>query len=228
MADNSAIVPITVEFPAKPVYRVARKDKPLIGSRIRQRDSSTQSGNRFDLVDSSVIYCATQLRGSFAEVLSPFRKVPPARIVVDQNTDSSFMNHGGLPAAWRDGRSIFHIGCLEPLPFLDLEDPSSLAFLDGELGSIFLTLGVHMPLDIPLVRGSNRRLTRAISTWAANQTDDDGEYLYSGVRYMSRLGNWECWAIFEGTDIELLNTEAIDRTNPDLQAIAAIYQITVH
>lgn len=200
----------------------------LVGSKIREKDSRTQAGHRFDLLGSGVIYCATQLEGSFAEVLSPFRKIPSARIQIDQTLDSGFMNHGGIPAAWREMRSIFLIGCVEPLPFLDLEDPGTLSFLDHELANVLCEIEVNSPLDISLIRGNNRRLTRAISAWAANRMDEDGEFLYSGIRYKSRLGDWECWAIFEETEVKIMRTQEIKRTNPDLLAVANLYQLTIH
>lgn len=228
MASSHFSTPATVEFPAEPVYRIARTNNILVGSKIREKDSRTQAGHRFDLLDSSVIYCVTQLEGSFAEVLSPFRRTPSARIQIDQGIDSGFMIHGGIPAAWREIRSIFLIGCVEPLPFLDLEDPGTLSFLDHELANVLSEIEVNSPLDISLIRGNNRRLTRAISTWTANQMDEDGEFLYSGIRYKSRLGDWECWAIFDETEVKIMRTQEIKRSNPDLLAVADLYQLTIH
>jgi len=228
MASSHSSTPATVEFPAEPVYRIARTNNILVGSKIREKDSRTQAGHRFDLLDSSVIYCATQLEGSFAEVLSPFRRTPSARIQIDQSIDSGFMIHGGIPAAWREMRSIFLIGCVEPLPFLDLEDPGTLSFLDHELANVLSEIEVNSPLDISLIRGNNRRLTRAISTWAANQMDEGGEFLYSGIRYKSRLGDWECWAIFDETEVKIMRTQEIKRSNPNLLAVANLYQLTIH
>lgn len=138
------------------------------------------------------------------------------------------MNHGGIPAAWRETRSIFLIDCVDPLPFLNIEDPRTLSFLDYELANVLQEIGVNSSLDISLIRGSNRRLTRAVSVWAANQLDEDGEFLYSGIHYKSRLGDWECWAIFEETEVKIVETQEIGRTNPDLLAVANLYQLTIH
>ncbi len=138
------------------------------------------------------------------------------------------MNHGGIPAAWREMRSIFLIDCVEPLPFLDLEDPGTLSFLDRELATVLCEVEINSPLDISLIRGNNRRLTRAISAWAANQMDEDGEFVYSGIRYKSRLGDWECWAIFEETEVKIVRIQEIRRTNPDLLAVANLYHLTIH
>jgi len=228
MASSNPGTPATIEFPVEPVFRIARRNTLLEGSRIRKRDSVTQAGHRFDLLDSGVIYCATQLQASFAEVLSPFRRVPSARIHIDQKSDPEFMNQGGIPADWRETRAIFLINCVEPLPFLNIEDPKTLAFLDVALADELNEMGVYSALDIALVRGSNRRITRAVSAWTANQVDEEGAFIYSGIRYKSRLGDWECWAIFEETEMEIIKALEIKRTNLDLQFIAELFQLTIH
>lgn len=228
MANPRPSAPATVEFPERSVYRIAKTNALLGGSRIRERDSVTHAGHRFDLLDSGVIYCATQLQTSFAEVLSPFRRVPSTRINIDHEIDRGFMIQGGIPADWRKTRAIFLIDCVEPLPFLDIEDPQTLAFLDIDLAEELNEIGVYSPLDIALIRGSNRRITRAISAWAANQVDEEGAFIYSGIRYKSRLGDWECWAIFEETEMKIVKTLEIDRANPDLLVIAELFQLTIH
>jgi hypothetical protein len=228
MADFHHVAPLTIEFPTNPVYRVARRDHVLTGSKIRLQDSLSQAGHRFNLLSGRVIYCATQLQGSFAEVLSPFRQAPSSRNLVDYAVDVEYMNQGNLPANWRELRSILRITCVEPLPFLELENPKTLAYLDVMLATQLREFGVYSPLDISIIRGSDRRITRSIAAFISNQMDADGEFIYSGIRYFSRLGNWECWAIFEETDIEVVETREIKVSDPDLQTIAALYHLTIH
>lgn len=228
MADLHHVTPLTIEFPINPVYRIARNDQLLTGSKIRPQDSLSQAGHRFDLLSGGVIYCATQLQGSFAEVLSSFRRAPSARIHFNPDADVGFMNQGSLPANWRELRSILRVTCVEPLPFLELENPKTLAYLDVMLATQLCEFGFHSPLDVSMIRGSDRRITRAIATLVSNQMDSDGEFIYSGIRYFSRLGDWECWAIFEETDIEIVETRKIKVSDPDLSAIAALYQLTIH
>lgn len=162
MADSSTVTLLTVEFPINPVYRIARRNQLLTASKIRERDSASQAGHRFDVLNGGVIYCATQLSGSFAEVLSPFRRAPSSRIHFNHNVDSEFMSHGSVPANWRELRRILRIRCIEPLPFLDLENPKTLAFLDAELAKELHELGVYFPLDVSVIRGNDRRITRDI------------------------------------------------------------------
>jgi len=56
-------------------------------------------------------------------------------------------------------------------------------------------------------------LTRAIASWAYAAGDADGSQ-YSGIRYLSRLGEHECWAVFDGTPIIELERTTIELTNP--------------
>lgn len=42
-----------------------------------------------------------------------------------------------------------------------------------------------------------------------SQSDPTGEPLYSGIRYVSRLNNEECWAIFDGTGVVLVDEQRI-------------------
>jgi hypothetical protein len=53
-------------------------------------------------------------------------------------------------------------------------------------------------------------------------------YVASGIRYVSRLGNYECWAIFDGTEVETYETHSIELDDPDLQRIAQEYSRTLH
>ncbi|EPR75856.1 hypothetical protein ADILRU_1816 [Leifsonia rubra CMS 76R] len=83
-------------------------------------------------------------------------------------------------------------------------------------------------LDIATVRGPNRLLTRAIAEWAYSAKDDNDEFLYSGLRYESRLGPHECWALFSGTPIDLIEELTISKERTDLQVVARRYGLTVH
>jgi hypothetical protein len=228
MADLRRPIHRTVELPKDPIYRVAKNSASVAGSRIRAEDIESQAGNRFDLTNEGVVYCATHRQGSFAEVLKNLRRAPSLRISIDPMVDPGFMLEGGIPTDWRATRSIFSVVCDEPLPFLDIEDPETLAFLDAEMAVELGELGILIPLDIPAIRGPDRRLTRAISSWTASQRDVDGNFLYGGIRYVSRLGGWECWAIFEESDIHLTERMDIQRNDPDLLSIASLFQLTIH
>lgn len=45
---------------------------------------------------------------------------------------------------------------------------------------------------------------------------------------MSKHGEYECWAIFDGTEVELTNSEAIETTDSDMRAVADVFKLTIH
>lgn len=83
-------------------------------------------------------------------------------------------------------------------------------------------------IDVPAVRGRDRFLTRSIASWAFTQTDEDGSPSYSGLRYGSRLGDYECWAIFSGTALGARREFAIHKDDDALLEIARVFDLTVH
>jgi len=89
-------------------------------------------------------------------------------------------------------------------------------------------MGVH-DLDLGDITGKDRRVTRFLAQYVADLRNDDGGARYSGIRYLSRLGeHLECWAVFEGTRLEEIERISIERNTSGLEAIATRYQLTVH
>jgi hypothetical protein len=114
----------------------------------------------------------------------------------------------------------------DPSRFLDVENPETLSFLERELSSELLALGYAGNLDLSDVRNRDRRLSRAIAAWAYTAQDDVGDALYSGIRYRSRVDDSrECWAVFEGTTVEVSSGRAIELSDPDLQAVADAWDL---
>ena len=71
--------------------------------------------------------------------------------------------------------------------------------------------------------------SRVLASWIYSRTDDDGQPVYGGIRYESRLGRqWECWAIFDGALLTTSTVTPIDSRNPALMAIADQYGLTPH
>lgn len=136
------------------------------------------------------------------------------------------MQPGGVAAAWRDERRVYSIDVDDPLPFIDIEHEETRAWLQHETVDHLATLGVDS-LDVAAIRGGNRLLTRALAQhiYVAN---DDGNPRYSGVRYLSRHGDYECWAIFDGNEVSVATAAQIDRDDADLQHVASLWNLTVH
>jgi hypothetical protein len=83
-------------------------------------------------------------------------------------------------------------------------------------------------LDVAIVRSANRLLTREIALWAYAATDEDGIFTYSGIRYASRLGDYECWAIFLGTEVDAEEARAIEKTDASLERVGRAFGLTIH
>ncbi len=133
---------------------------------------------------------------------------------------------GGVPQDWRLQRLLASIRLVDPLPFLDAEAPETHEFLSDVLAGDLVALGYEQPLDLSTVTNQDRRLSRLIAEYAYAATDVDGTPLYSGIRYMSRIASgWECWAIFEGTDVELTTQSPIKLDDEALQRVAALWSL---
>lgn len=219
---------VTVSAPDA-VWRVAT---PATGLKFNEIDPITAAGphgNRFDVSGGGVLYCSSHVRGCFAETLSRFRVKlnSPVAQAAAADTAHGFMAPGNVAASWRDARRRFELRTTDALPFVDIEHEDTRAHLTAKLGHVLQEFDVEA-LDIPTIRGYNRRLTRALARWIYTRIDDDDQPLYSGIRYVSKHGDYECWAIFDGTQIEERNSLSIECRDPDLVHIARVFGLTVH
>lgn len=227
MPGQSRIEPGLASFPEGGVWRVARSGSLENFSRIQPQDAPLpNSGNRFDVLGGGVLYAATKIEGCYAETLARFRPSPAVLAAI--GNEAGYMNPGGVPADWREQRRKYLLRAERPLPFLDVEAPETHTFLTHELAAELAAIGVPTALDVPRLRDSNRLVTRLIAQWAYAATDENDLPIYSGIRYVSRLGDWECWAIFEETELELGTPMAIESTDPALRAIADKFNLVLH
>jgi hypothetical protein len=148
------------------------------------------------------------------------RALPP-------ESDEALMAVGSIPADWRTRRQLVEFALDSPLPFLDVDHPETHTHLTERMATQLDALSIQT-LDVAALRGADRFLTRAISEWAYVATDDNDDFIYSGIRYGSRLGPWECWAIFAGTDLSPTRRTAISKTNDDLLRVARSFDLTIH
>lgn len=220
-----------VAFLPDTVYRVGRSSDLLGFSRISpQDDALPTSGNRYDVAGGGVLYVATELEACFAETLSRFRPTPKIRALLAEHEEENnhFMVVGGVPRDWRLKRSIAVIHASGPLPFLDVESGDTMAFLSERLASELVALGYDDNLTIGEVCNQDRRLSRAIARYAYTAADDEENFLYSGIRYCSKLDpRWECWAVFEGTDVYQSASKPIQEMEPALTAVADRWDLRV-
>lgn len=198
------------------------------------------TGNRFDSPSGNfgVRYFATSLDGCFGETLARFRPDPLlSEVIGDEWRELGFMAVGDIPADWRQRRTAVRVGFpsgghnakfKDGGQFLDIESVETREAMRSDLAPL-LAYYHYDDLDVALVRGRDRRVTRYISQWVFEQADEDGDPLYAGIRYLSRLNTaWECWAVFDDVEIEELERRPIRGDDRSYKKIAKLYGLTPH
>ncbi len=223
--------PATVEAPRGGLWRVGRGADPLAVRLPRRRTLlSSMSGNRFDSANSSfgVLYFGTSLTVCFGETLARFRPSPSVLAEVSEDWQKEgFMLVGAVPAEWRQRRTAVRVLVPEDAVLLDIESVHTHQFLRTELALGLSELGYN-DLDVGLIRGHDRRITRLIAGWAYS-AHDNGVPIYSGIRYLSRVcSDWECWALFDDVDIEAVETLPIQLEMRELREVADTFELIVH
>lgn len=219
---------VTVPAP-ETMWRVATPDTGLKFNEIDPITAAGPHGNRFDVPGGGVLYCGTDVRGCFAETLARYRVKPGSAVAeaAAADTANGFMAPGNVAASWRDARRKFELRAVDALPFVDIEHEATRAHLTARLASVLGEFDVEA-LDVPTIRGYNRRLTRALARWIYTQIDENDKPLYSGIRYVSKHGDYECWAVFDGTPVEERSSLSIECHDPDLRHVARIFALTIH
>lgn len=221
--------------PAEGIWRAGRTGHDFLEFRrpLRADDDNPLGGNRFDAFTGAygTLYFGTTPEVCFAETLARFRPKPELlALVAEEWSASGWMPPGHVAADWRLGRMIQRCVVEGALPFVDIDHPDTLAVLNThpDLMAGLTRFGVE-ELDLSVVTGKDRRVTRFIAEYLYDATGDDGAARWSGIRYMSRLGEgWECWAVFEGTEVREVERASIADTDPNLLAVAGRYRLTVH
>lgn len=214
--------------PSGPLWRVGRASKPCWFSQISPEiDALNRAGNRFDVLGSGVMYAASTRLGALAETLQGFRPTTTVRAAV-KRLQPGLMSVGAIPADWREQRRLVHLELVDPIPFLDLEHPRTWPILEDALAAELADLTVPN-LDVSVIRGPSRRLTRLIATWAYLQ-DDPGSACprFGGIRYLSKLGDHECWAIFAGGVYHVVDQLPIEANDPDYLAACRAMELVPH
>lgn len=213
----------TEEFPAT-AFRVGRASGVIHFTEIDAIDAEILQGNRFDVVGGGVLYCATTKAGAYKEVLADFRPSAKTYRIAE---GESIMAQGSMPRSWREKRALAEFSLHDPLPFVDVESDATLTHLTKAMAEELDELGVTR-LDVSVVRGPNRLLTRAIAKWVYTRVDEEGRPLYGGVRYLSRFQSHECWAVFNGAVVGTVRTSPITLFDSELTTAARDFGITLH
>ncbi|MBU1866085.1 MAG: RES family NAD+ phosphorylase [Actinobacteria bacterium] len=221
-----------VESPAQGIWRIGKRPDPLeVAPPLSAGDlSSARTGNRFDSPTGTygVLYFGSNLMGCFGEILGRLR--PEAAVVELIKGDwagKGFMDPGGIAADWRHRREAIRVTVTGSRPFLDVESAATHRELFKALAPALLALG-HEDLDVSVVRGRDRRVTRLISGWAFEQLDEDGGRRFAGLRYVSRISSdWECWCVFPDCGLEVVERMPIRLDAPGLKDAATLLGLRV-
>lgn len=213
--------------PNNHLWRVASRGNALRFSQIDPFEAnSPKAGNRFDVPGGGVLYASTEARGCFAETLARLRPSPAMR-GLDFSSDPHHMQPGSIARDWRLQRRKYELEMGDPLPFVDVEHEETRAWMTDLMGPDLERYQVQA-IDVHDIRGSNRLLTREIARRIYISTDEEGEALYSGIRYVSKLGDYECWAIFDGTPVDEFAAHPIEFNDPEMTHIVDLYGLTMH
>ena len=212
--------------PPNALYRVEIPSPALRFSMISPLIAAKpDEGNRFDVLGARVLYAATEPEGSYAETLASFR--PKASLLAKMAAYAPTQaSSGTVPAEWRRKRTITQLQPLGALPFLDIEATATHTHLTSAMADVLAAFNVNN-LDVARVRGPNRLLTRALATWVYSQADEDGMPLYGGIRYVSKLGDYECWALFDNAPLAATTRSPISRNAKGLQEVADVLGLTI-
>ena len=214
--------------PQTELWRVGRSTGPLHFSRLDSEIAEDdRAGNRFDVLGGGVLYAASNPTGAYAETLQRFRPTTATRAAA-QAHQPHLMLAGDVPRDWRARRSLAQFLIQSPTPFVDIESPQTHRALEHHLAGELDALGIAN-LDVSAVRSERRLVTRLIATWAYRAADPETNYaMYCGIRYVSKIGNHECWAIFEGTELSLLGAGPIDGNDHAYRQAGAELGLRLH
>lgn len=214
------------------MWRIGREADPLAFSRPADPIAATASPRwRFDsaLGNYSTGYFAINPKAAFAEVLAALRPAPDQLALLP---DDDSMGDGQIDADWREQHRIAHVrpGASKTRPTLmcaDLEDAQTIAELNKMMRPIFEYYG-HSNLTLAGIHGEDRTITCWISQILHDFVDANGSHPFAGIRYVSKHGSdFECWALFEDVALKRLSVGPVHREDPDLQAIATLYGLTI-
>lgn len=216
--------------PAGGLWRVARSPQLLDPSPPLEPELLTKPdvGNRFDSPVGSygVTYLATEPDACFGETLSRLRP-DPSLLELDED---GFMNPGEVPQDWRAQRSIARAEIPESSAttrFVDIESLKTRTALEPLAAPLLAAYGIK-ELDVAIVRGADRRITRFLAQLLHAVTNEHGDPAYAGIRYLSRLSSdWELWAVFDRVPLTLVESRPVLRTDAALQRVAKTYGLNI-
>jgi hypothetical protein len=143
----------------------------------------------------------------------------------DEWCELGHMLPGCIPKVWRFERTVAQLAVPDRGWFVDIEHEASLQAITQALKRFLLRHNVEM-LDVATLRSNKRDITCAAAAWLEQQYLDDGS-VPLGVRYTTSYGGteWLSWAAFPETTVEIVDRQPILLDDPDLKAVAELWNL---
>ncbi|MEU1500508.1 RES domain-containing protein [Streptomyces sp. NPDC005732] len=213
--------------PERGVWRLGKAKEPLKYNRIATEDTDRPSGNQWSLDHRGTLYCATDIEGCFAEALAPFRVHPKLRDIAQNDwPQPNYMPPGTLPRDWRTRHTLVRLLPDKNARFLNVDDEETISSLTHALASELAEFDIET-LSHEDMQGADRRITRSIAAWASDQKTPQDTLPIQGIAYQSRFAARQCWAIFEGVELEEAETQPVWLETEGLESVAAEYGLLV-
>lgn len=224
-----------ISSPKTPVWRVSHASNPFL---LQTSDPNLEIGNRYDSPISgqySILYFGSELEVCYGELLAQFIPVEmedkPSVLLDRWRRDSRIREY--VPAFWRKKRAVVSVKLMDSLNFVDMSAPETRRVIFNQMSNKLPELNDNM-LEEQMVFDRIRKITRVISGWIYDQRNENGEQLYAGIYYPSRLNkkynvNWNCWAVFaDDKPWQKLSQKPVLKTDVTLQKVARLYGLTIH
>lgn len=245
-------------FPAAGAWRIHYRGAALSPRPVLVDRANSDGWNRFEVVKPpagapeldempGAVYCGSERRTSFAEVLAHLRWPRSEALeqlaveafgldsddtpIADEWEALGFAPAGVVPPEWRSKREISRLAHRqeEPASYVDVEHHESMAALNVVCRNVLLQHKA-IPLNVSLLRSTQRTLTCGIASEVANcsLTLRDGARA-AGLRYLSQHStDWECWVTWparEFSGLHVLETEVVESEDPDLLYILSLFHL---
>lgn len=194
----------SVALPRAPQYRVGWPPDPFVPPEWRYARLDGTFGGRYDDPRGRrgappqgryrVLYVASHPAGAYGETIAQFR--PSMRTLHRYGGHTPFGVQPAVPRDWRLARRLGSAILFVTRPLADLDAAETIQALRPVLAPVALRLQVH-DIDLSVTTGPERELTQEAALYLYSRHDAQGQPLYAGIRYGSRLNRkWECGAIF--------------------------------
>lgn len=224
------IPPVTLTAaPDEGVWRLGRASAPVVYNQVEPDTFGGSSAGRFSLFSYSMLYCASEPDGCFAEDLARYRVAPKVRHLMSgsDTNGSEWMKTGDIPSSWREERILVRLIPSQRSRFLDVDSEETRDVLAADLKDDLSAMGVEGSLTDEHIHGRDRRVARQISAWAVAQRNEAGHQLVQGITFRSSYGGRRCWAILGDTDLKEVERCPIRMEDPALHAVAREYGLTI-